>query len=91
MPLKELLQQKVSALGLSVLLHGLLLAAVLWAGMTTVEKKPVAAPKTPVIQAHAVDGKQLKAREERKRREKEAVARKKREAEKKQKIKKKKK
>ena len=79
-PLQRLflqLQQKLSSLGISVLLHVVLLMAVLAAGVSSIqpEKKPVA-PKVPVIQAHAVDGQELKARAERKRKEKEAAERK---------------
>ncbi len=71
-------QEAISSLGISVVLHVVLLALLLWAGTATIEKKPPA-PKVPVIQAHAVDGQQLKAREERKRKEQEAKARKERE------------
>ena len=74
--LMRMITEKLSTLGVSVLLHTLFLAMLLWLGNSTPEKR-VVTPKVNVIQAHAVDGRELKAREERKRREREAAERKK--------------
>ncbi|MBT3403647.1 MAG: hypothetical protein HN421_08040, partial [Gammaproteobacteria bacterium] len=74
----QLVNRKLSALGLSVLLHLLLFSAVLLAGMPSVEKK-VEVKRVPVIQAHAVDGAELRARAEKKRKIREQAERKERE------------
>ena len=74
----QLVNRKLSALGLSVLLHLLLFSAVLLAGMPSVEKK-VEVKRGPVIQAHAVDGAELRARAEKKRKIREQAERKERE------------
>lgn len=68
----QLLNRSIPPLGISLLLHLLLIVAVVAAGITTFEKKPVARTTAPVIQAHAVDGAQLRARAEQKRKKAEA-------------------
>lgn len=72
------LNRKIPPLGISLLLHLLLLIAVLLAGVSSFQKSPVK-QSAPVIRAHAVDSKVLRVQEERKRREKEQAERKKRE------------
>lgn len=83
----QLLNRSIPPLGISLLLHLLLIVAVVAAGITTFEKKPVARTATPVIQAHAVDGAQLRALAEQKRKKAEAEKQAKRRAEEKRKEK----
>jgi len=70
----RLLNRSIPPLGISLLLHLMLIVAVVAAGITTFEKKPVART-APVIQAHAVDGAQLRARAEEKRKKAESEKR----------------
>ncbi len=74
--LYQRMEEVLSSLGVSVLLHGVLLVLLLWVGSTAIEQPKPAPATVPVIQAHAVDGRQLEARAERKRREQEAKERK---------------
>ncbi len=74
----RVLNRRVPPLGISLLLHLLLLFAILLAGVSSFQERP-AKQSAPVIRAHAVDGKVLRAQEERKQRKKEQAERKKRE------------
>ena len=74
----RMVNQRVPPLGISLLLHLLLFGSILLAGISTLQERP---PRQsgPVIRAHAIDGAELKAREERKRQKREQAERRERE------------